>query len=629
MKIKKVKKVMACMLLLLVPVAVSAQQISYTFDDQTSDWKVKKGKAEAVEQGAYKGKAMRLNPNTILDAELTLQPASTYKLTAWIRTESGADNVTLQLNRLGKNNISITTALAAWTKYERTFHVSADQHIASLEFVFGNTSGNTHAWIDEVTVERVGDYKETVYTGIPDAPVREVKTDLDIRMQSDEKMQWMLDGKLGMFIHWGLYAGPGQGEWYMENQAVAPEKYRELAYPESGDRYFDAKHFDARKWAVLAKKSGMKYMNMVTQHHDGYALFESKYINTFTSKQTHNKDFVRAYVAACREQGLKVGLYKTLINWRFPGYFDVMGTDCKPNRWGYTTDPSHKENARLMKEELYCQIKELMTGYGPIDQLFWDGGWLSQQGTDADAAYFWESGKYQSKDSEWLVNPYFQDKDDAGKPLGLMGIIRKYQPNILVNPRSGWIGDYTCEEGTGAVKGDIRSGVVEKCLSISAGWGYTPEAEDSERVMSLKDIKRIFADCLVRNMCLMINIGPDRHGQVPKGVEKRLLEFGDWVNATSEAIYGTRGGPWQPVDGQYGFCYKENIIYIYFLGDFSADTFTLPPVNKGMKALKAYNVYTQEKVNISQKGQHISLKKIAPEQNNLTVIAVVLNKKVR
>ena len=116
-------------------------------------------------------------------------------------------------------------------------------------------------------------------------------------------------------------------------------------------------------------------------------------MNAFTSKQTHNCDFVKEYVDACRKAGLKVGLYKTLINWRYPGYYDVTGTDCKPNKFGYTTAAWHKENARLMKEELYCQTKELMTNYGKIDLLYWDGGWLAQQGSDADAAYFWESGR--------------------------------------------------------------------------------------------------------------------------------------------------------------------------------------------------------------------------------------------
>ena len=481
--------------------------------------------------------------------------------------------------------------------------------------------------LSTLAVAQNGNYS---FDGIPSAPKREVKTDLGITMQPDEKIEWMLDGKLGMFIHWGLYAGPGNGEWYMENKGISPDEYRKLAYPEAGDEYFDAKDFDARKWIALAKKVGMKYVCLTTQHHDGYALFESKYINAFTSKNTHNRDFVKEYVEACREAGLKVGLYKTLINWRFPGYYDITGTDCKPNKFGYTTAAWHKENARLMKEELYCQVKELMTNYGKIDHLFWDGGWLGQQGTDADAAPFWESGKYLSEDNAWPVNAYFRDYDEeTGKPLGLMGIVRKYQPDIVVNPRSGWIGDFTCEEGGGAVKGEIRSGVVEKCLSVAPGWGYNKQMENPGSIMPLKEIKRLFADCMVRNMCYLLNVGPDRHGNIAPLVEQRMLEFGEWVNATNEAIYGTRGGPWQPVEGQYGFCYKDNKIYIYLLGGYTDDTFEMPPLNKGMKVKRAYNVYTKEKVGARQKGQTVTLSGINPVKDDLTVIAVELNKNVR
>lgn len=608
----------------------NTQGMSFTFDDGKKIWDVKEGKATLSDNGAYKGQALKISAGTTVCFKLPLQPASTYRLTAWLRTESGADNMSMQVVGLGKNNVSLTTALAAWTKCERMFNVSQDQSEAILEVIFRNSQGTTSVWVDEISISRTGDYHEVEYTGISAAPQRQIKTDLGIAMQPDEKIRWMLDDKLGMFIHWGLYAGPAQGEWHMEYAGIQPEEYRKLAYPESGDKYFDAKDFDADKWMALAKKIGARYAVLTAQHHDGYALFESKYMNAFTSKQTHNRDFVKEYVDACRKAGLKVGLYKTLINWRYPGYYDVTGTDCKPNKFGYTTEAWHKENARLMKEELYCQTKELMTNYGKIDLLYWDGGWLAQQGSDADAAYFWESGKYMDEHNAWPVNTYFRDiEEETGKALGLMGMVRKYQPDIVTNARCGWTGDYGNEEGGGAVKSEIRKDVIEKCFSLTPAWGYTTQMEDSTQLMPLKEIKRIFADCMVRNMCYLINVGPDRHGNIPVLVENRLLEFGKWVNSAQEAIYGTRGGPWQPVDGQYGFCYKENVIYVYFLGDYSENSFTLLPVDKGMKAVKAYNVLTKEKIRTSQKGKDITLKGIRPVPDDLTVIAVVLNRNVR
>lgn len=616
-------------LLLPLCTAYAWKPLGFTFDDGRKGWVVSQGKAEVVSSGGTRGNALRLQPNTVVRFDLQLEPSSTYRITAWMKTESGADDMTMQLGRLGTGNISVTTALATWTKFERTFHVASGTVSGELEFSFKNSQGNTSAWVDDIRIERVGAYNETIYKGIPPLQKRIVKQDMGLAMQPDGKINWMLDGKLGMFVHWGLYAGPAKGEWYMENNGVSPEEYRKLAYPESGSLYFDAKDFDAGKWVSLAKGMGAKYMNLTTQHHDGYALFDSKYMNAFTSKQTHNRDFVKEYVEACRAAGLRVGLYKTLINWRYPGYYDVNGNDCKPNKFGYKTQASHKENARLMKEELYCNVKELMTGYGKIDQLFWDGGWLSQQGSDRDAANFWESGKYMDVHNPWPVNPYFQDKDSTGKALGIMGIVRKYQPDIVVNSRSGWIGDYGNEEGGGPVTGPVRTEVVEKCFSLTAGWGYTAVMEDSTKIMPLKRIKRLFADCLVRNMCCMINVGPDRHGNVPPLIRQRLLEFGKWVNATKEAVYGTRGGPWQPVDGKYGFCYKGETVYIYFLGGYKGTAFVLPPLGKGMKAVKAYDVVTKSNVQISRNGKSLTLKNLRLNPEDLTVVAVVLNKNIR
>jgi alpha-L-fucosidase len=617
-------------LLFLSALLVANSPVNFNFETGHPGMKVKTGNAVTARQGQREGQQLKLQPQTSVSFDLKLQPSSTYSLIFWVRTESGADDLTLQINGLGKNNISVTTALATWTRFERTLNVSAGHHNAELEILFANSQGNTSAWVDDIEIKRIGNYTEKKYTGIPEAPKRIIETDLGIQMQPDHKIQWMLDDKLGMFIHWGIYAGPGRGEWYMENQGIKPELYRKLAYPESGENYFDAKDYDPRKWVDLARKSGMKYMNMVSMHHDGYALFESKAINAFTSKQTHNRDFVKEYVDACREAGLRVGLFKTLINWRYPGYYDVTGTDCKSNKFGYVTDPTNKESARLMKEELYCQVKELFTKYGPIDQLFWDGGWLAQRGSDADAAYFWESGQFMSKDNEWPVCPYFQDVDaETGMPLGLMGIARKYQPDMVVNPRSGWRGDYTVEEGGGDIRGDIRSGVVEKCVSLAPGWGYNKLMENPDRIMSLNRLKRLFADCVVRNMCFLVNVGPDRHGNIPPLIEKRLVEFGDWVNANNEAIFGTRGGPWNPVDSKYGFSYKENIIYVYLLGEYKEKSFEMPPVDKGMKVKRSYNVHTGESISARQKGQIITLNNVNPVHNDITIIAVELNRNIR
>ena len=122
--------------------------------------------------------------------------------------------------------------------------------------------------------------------GVPAEPARRApQTQIGITQLSNEKLDWLLDAKLGMFIHWGLYSGPGHGEWYMEHQGILPDKYRQLAFPESGEAYFDAADYHPEDWAQLAKDAGMKWMCLTARHHDGFCLFDSPHPNAFTSMQ--------------------------------------------------------------------------------------------------------------------------------------------------------------------------------------------------------------------------------------------------------------------------------------------------------------------------------------------------------
>lgn len=132
--------------------ALAQRPVSFTFDGDATLPASYQGETRILEDGAYKGKALRLGADSKTAFRLSLQPSSTYRVTAWMRTESGADAMTMQTKDLGANNISVSTALAAWTKFEKEFHVSAGQSAATLEFSFGNSQGNTHAWVDEVTI---------------------------------------------------------------------------------------------------------------------------------------------------------------------------------------------------------------------------------------------------------------------------------------------------------------------------------------------------------------------------------------------------------------------------------------------------------------------------------------------
>jgi alpha-L-fucosidase len=562
---------------------------------------------------------------------VTVQSNSAYCLRAWLRSGAGAITVSLGVKNHGAPLRSASTPRVTWTLVELPFITGPAATNATLF-----AQAHAEAWGDDFSLEYVGPVSKSemgVLTNtIEQLEPRVPATDLGITQHSNKRMDWLLDQRFGMFIHWGLYAGPGRNEWVMNNEAISPEQYRKYAFPETGDEYFAADRFDPKAWARLAKDAGMRWLCLTARHHDGFNLFDVPYPGAFTSVQTHKRDFIAEYVAAVREAGLGVGIYFSPLNWRYPGYFDPMGKDCKPNKWGYQTDPAHYENARKMKEENYVAVKQLMTKYGHIDHIYWDGGWLGLQGTDADAAYFHEPGLYLDPQNPWPLSKEYQDIDPAtGKAWGIMGLVRHYQPDAITNPRYGWIGDIGEEEGGDPVTGPIRTAqLCDKNLTIHpSGWGYPKEAIQRNEVMTQDEIIRMVADCTMRNMTMLLNVGPDRHGEIPPLVQQRLREVGAWLAKAGEAIYGTRGGPWQPEDGRYGYSRKGDTIYVHLLKDQPGDTFALPPVGP-LTPLKAWEVVTGRSLPFTQSpGRAVTLSRIDRSASQIdTIIGVRFDKDV-
>ncbi|MGI5898524.1 MAG: alpha-L-fucosidase [Christensenellales bacterium] len=334
---------------------------------------------------------------------------------------------------------------------------------------------------------------------------------------SKEDMQWWKDAKVGMFIHWGLYSILGRGEWVRHNEQIPYEEYSKLADE------FNPENFSPSEWVDLAKDMGAKYMVMVSRHHDGFSLWNSPgSYESFTSwDSASRRDFVGEYVKAAREEGMKVGIYYSPMDWRFPGYFDPEGLP---------------ENAALMKKQCYDQVGELTTNYGPIDILWYDGGWLAHKGSDASSAWFWE-------------------------PEKLNRMARENSPKAVINPRSGWQGDFYCDEGSHEMKGDIVPVPWEKCICICSGvsWGWMPD----DPVSDLGFLIKMLSDIICRGGNLLLNIGPDKNGKLSDEVRGRLKELGDWIRENAEAVYGTFAGPFQPEDDVFGSVYKEDNIYLH------------------------------------------------------------------
>jgi len=130
---------------------------------------------------------------------------------------------------------------------------------------------------------------------------------------------------------------------------------------------------------------------------------------------------------------------------------------------------------------------------------------------------------------------------------------------------------------------------------------------------------------MVRDMCFLINVGPDRHGHIPDAVQGRLREFGQWTHTNAEALYGTRGGPWQPVDGQYGFTYSGNKLFVYFLGGYTETSFALPTLPMGVKVRRATLLSTGERLGVKQKGQSVSLSDLRLPHEQVVIVKIELN----
>jgi len=331
-------------------------------------------------------------------------------------------------------------------------------------------------------------------------------------------MQWWQDAKFGMFIHWGLYAIPAQGEWYMNDKKVPAAEYRKLM------EQFNPQHYDPATWATAARKAGMKYMVLTARHHDGFALWDSpsSYDNFDAVHAAAKRDLIAPYVKAARDAGMRVGLYYSPMDWRFPGYYDPQGLP---------------ESAALMKKQTWGQVEELLRNYGQIDVLWYDGGWLAMKGSDADAAPFWESDK-------------------------LAQMARWCQPKVVISPRSGWVGDFGTNEGGAAITGPIKNEPWEKCINLNeVSWGYNTR----QNLMSRDRALTMLINTVVRGGNMLLNVGPDKDGVIPEAHIARLKQIGDWLVQYGESIYSTRPGPFQPVDGQYGATCRGKTVYVHIL----------------------------------------------------------------
>ena len=335
------------------------------------------------------------------------------------------------------------------------------------------------------------------------------------REEYEKRMQWFVNARFGMFIHWGLYAIPARGEWVRSFEEIPKEDY--MKYFDE----FDPVDYDPKKWAKAAKEAGMQYVVLTAKHHDGFCLFDSKYTDFKSTNTKCGRDLVAEFVEAVRGEGLKVGLYFTLLDWYHDDY-PHYGDRNHPMR----NNPAYKNDNRDFSryvDYMHNQIREICTNYGKLDL--------------------------------WFDFSYDDLNGEAWRATDLVNMVRELQPGVIIDNRleaSGvgygsmatgnpkpYHGDFVTPEQIIPPEGikDVNGNDLywESCVTMNGNWGY--HATDNFWKPSPMLIKKL-VECVSKGGNLILNVGPDAKGNIPDASQKILSEIGTWMKKNKNSIYG-------------------------------------------------------------------------------------------
>lgn len=323
-------------------------------------------------------------------------------------------------------------------------------------------------------------------------------------------LSWFHEARYGLFIHWGPYSVAGRGEWVANRERIPKAEYTDKYA-----RNFTAKRYDPRQWAKLARAAGMKYMVLTTRHHDGFCLWDTATTDFCVPKIGPKRDLLATYVEACRAEGLKVGFYYSVADWYHPDYPDAHARDW-PKVW--KDEPSRSRFVAYYRS----QLEELMTRYGPVDILWYDG---------------------------CIPGPL-----DGGETNQR---IKQLQPHILINERLGEPFDFRCSEQSLKEK----EGPWEACLTLNDNWGYHGGDDNWKSPRQVIDMLLRTAG---KGGNLLLNVGPRGDGTIPEQSVRILTEAGQWLARNREFLPNSQRSPFT-WNNCVRFTTRGNTVYVHII----------------------------------------------------------------
>lgn len=317
------------------------------------------------------------------------------------------------------------------------------------------------------------------------------------------------DRKFGIFIHWGIYSMLGDGEWVMWNKNINRNEYAKLA---GG---FCPSWFSAREWALLIKDSGAQYVTFTSRHHDGFSMWNTQTSDYNIVKSTpFGRDVIKELSAACAQEGLKFNLYYSHMDWYHKDY--PLGNISK--KISHTDSTSNWASYYAFMNQ---QLTELLTNYGPIGAIWFDGMW-----------------DHPEKEFDWQLKQQYE-------------LIHRLQPKCMIgNNHHGTIiegedfqlfeQDFPGQNTAGfSANQKVSTLPLESCQTMNNTWGYSITDRNYK---SSEEVIRRLVHCAGINSNFLLNIGPRPDGQLPDDAVKILQDIGNYLRKYGKSIYSTRGG---------------------------------------------------------------------------------------